>query len=127
MSADSAVLDPPRNETAHDWDNEDAPEQAGGPSDQPDDQPSAELVIEAGGQVSLLVGGETPDQSTVVLRGGEVNVNGEFEKGSRLKFEIEGVVSEITFTDLMDQKTGEVTGTKRKHVLKIRGIQAVEG
>jgi len=124
MSADSAVLDPPRNEVGKEGGtngfvhpDEDRTQ---------DDSNQAEVVIEAGGQVSLVVGGETPDQSTVVLRSGEVTVNGEFDKGSRLKFEIEGVVSEITFTDLMDQKTGEVTGTKRKHVLKIRGIQAVD-
>lgn len=39
--------------------------------------------------------------------------------------EIEGVVSEITFTDLMDRKTGDVTATKRKHVMKLDGIQKV--
>lgn len=84
------------------------------------------LVVEAGGQISLSVGGRNADQSTLVLRGGEVTVEGQFEKGTRLRFEVEGVVSQITFTDLMDHKTGDVTGTKRKHVLKLDGITRVE-
>lgn len=119
MSAESAVLDPPvRDESAS----------AGHEIGEPEElQERAELVIEAGGQVSLKVGGRNPDESTIVFRGGEVTVEGQFEKGSRLRFEIEGVVSEVTFTDLMDHKTGEVTGTKRKHVLKLDGIQKVEG
>jgi hypothetical protein len=119
MSAASAVLDPPRDEVIENHDAE--PE-----SHDPVDESQPEIVIEAGGQISMVAGGCTPDQSTIVFRGGEVSVNGEFEKGTRLKFEIEGVVSEVTFTDLMDQKTGVVTGTKRKHVLKIAGIQKVD-
>lgn len=90
------------------------------------DEEKTTLVIEAGGQISLVVGGRKADQSTLVLRGGEVTVEGQFEKGSRLRFEVEGVVSQITFTDLMDHKTGEVTGTKRKHVLKLDGITRLE-
>lgn len=89
------------------------------------DEP-VELVIEAGGQISLKVGGRAADESTILLSGGEVKLAGQYEKGQRLRFEIEGVVSQIAFTDLMDQKTGDVTATKRKHVLKLTGIKRVE-
>lgn len=90
------------------------------------DEDNVELVIEGDGQISLLAGGRAADESSIVFRGGEVAVNGEFEKGTRLRFEIEGVCSEITFTDLMDRKTGDVKGTKRKHVLKLDGIKKLD-
>lgn len=86
-----------------------------------------ELVIEAGGQITMVPGGRKADQSTITFQGGEVTVEGQFTKGERVKFEIEGVVSEITFSDLMDRKTGSVSATKRKHVMKLDGIQKVEG
>lgn len=103
-------------------------------AEEPQEEPSgleavpdpAELLVEGGGQLSLVVGGRRADESTITFRGGEVNVDGQFEKGTRVKFEIEGVVSEITFTDLMDHKTGNVTATKRKHVMKLDGIQKVD-
>lgn len=88
---------------------------------------SDELIIDVGNQLSMVPGGRKADQSTLTLQGGEVAVEGQFSKGERVKFEVEGVVSEITFTDLMDRKTGDVTATKRKHVLKLDGIKKVEG
>jgi hypothetical protein len=91
----------------------------------PDDD-DIELYVDAGGQISLVAGGRQADESTIVFRGGEITVNGEFEKGQRLTFQIEGVVSEITFTDRMERKTGDVTGTKRKHVMKLDGITKVD-
>lgn len=113
MSASAAAAQEPHHE-----------EETGGLEAVPD--PDEQLVIEAGGQISLKVGGRNADEATLTLQGGEVKVSGQFEKGERARLEIEGVVSEITFTDLMDRKTGNVTGTKRKHVLKIDGIQVVE-
>lgn len=89
----------------------------------PDD---VELFIEAGGQIGMKVGGKTADQSTIVFRGGEIKVRGQFEKGQRLKFQIEGPVVEVDFIDLTDHKTGQVTGSKRKHVMTLDGISQVE-
>jgi hypothetical protein len=83
------------------------------------DQEDTGFVIDAGGQITLDVGGNPAEQSSILFAGGEVKVAGEFKKGERVRFEIEGVVSQVAFIDLMDQKTGSVTATKRKHTLKL--------
>lgn len=89
-------------------------------------EPENDLVIEAGGQISLAVGGRKADESTILFSGGEIKLSGQFDKGERVRFEIEGVVSQVAFTDLMDHKTGDVTATKRKHTLKLDGADLLK-
>ena len=68
-------------------------------------------------QLSLMAGGEAPDSATIHLRGGALPLEGEFEKGQRVRLVVETVIGEVHFVDKHD-KFGNVIGTERKHVAK---------
>lgn len=95
------------------------------PGEDPDEEPDRreEVVLEGDGQLSLAVGGKSPNVSRVVLRGGQIPFNGQAKKGDRITLEVECVVGEIHLIDYRDSKTAEITETVRKHVLKVRGAQ----
>lgn len=84
-----------------------------------------EVVLEGDGQLSLSVGGKSPNVSQVVLRGGQIPFNGQAKKGDRVTMEVECVVGEIHLIDVRDSKTREIVETRRKHVLKVQGARIV--
>lgn len=90
----------------------------------PDDEIT--LTVEGDRQLSLAIGGSKPEKSTIKLTGGAFEVRGEFAKGARARFVVEGPISEVGAVDLMDRQTGTVTGTVRKHVLKIDSVERVD-
>lgn len=96
-----------------------------------DDELSAQLTITGEEELSHAIGGKKPDQSVIVFRGGEISILGpngkpqQFKKGSRVAFLIEGPIREIHEVDRSDGKTGDVIGTKKKHVLKPDTVRRV--
>lgn len=80
-----------------------------------------ETYIEGARQLSLLAGGEEPTSSSMRLRGGSVPVEGEFEKGDRMRLVVEVVVSEVHFVDVRDP-AGFVARTERRHVAKAESV-----
>jgi hypothetical protein len=100
------------------------------PEDPPDTpeqaEPTSELVISAGGQLTLNVGGgKQPTTSTLRLVGGKIEVDGQFAKGETIVVRIEAVVNEIGFKDQEDSKTGQVVGCERRHRARITGVAVV--
>jgi hypothetical protein len=88
--------------------------------------PTGDLVVEAGGQLSLSVGGgKQPTSSTLRLVGGRLEVDGQYAKGESVVFRVECVVSSIEFKDEHDAKTGQVVGCNRNHRARITGIAVV--
>src|SRR5262245_26973844 len=90
------------------------------PGEAPDEQaPEAtQLSIEGDADVKLhIVGGRAPDQCTLRIDGGEIRVEGAVKKGDRVRLLVEGSIRQTHFIDLVDSKTREVVGTKRKHVM----------
>jgi hypothetical protein len=78
-----------------------------------------QLSIQGDRDVTMsVVGGRKADQSTLVIRGGEITVSGAVKKGDRVRIVLEGPIAETHFVDIRDPKTGDVRATKRKHVLK---------
>lgn len=94
------------------------------PEDGAEDEIVAQITITGDEELSHAIGGKKPTESVVVFRGGEIAIVGpngrpqQFRKGSRIAFLIEGPIREIAEIDKSDGKTGEVTGTKKKHTLK---------
>ena len=84
-----------------------------------------EVVLEGDGQLTLSIGGKKPNLSKVVLRGGQIPFNGEAKKGDHVTLRVECVVGEIHLIDRRDSKTGDITDTTRKHVLKVKGASIV--
>lgn len=78
----------------------------------------------ANGQLSLKVGGHKVTASEFKLGGGSIAVEGEFEKGARVRLEIEAVVGEVHFVDTTDH-VGTVTGTTRRHVARIDSLRRI--
>lgn len=102
-------------------------EQADAPDQKPEQaEPTSELVISAGGQLTLNVGGgKQPTTSTLRLVGGKIEVDGQFEKGETVVVRIEAKVNEVGFKDQEDSKTGQVVGCERRHRARITGIAVV--
>jgi hypothetical protein len=71
------------------------------------------------------LGGRQPDQSTLVIAGGEITVAGAVKKGDRMRVVLEGPVTELHVIDIRDPKTGDVAKTKRKHTMKPDFIERV--
>jgi hypothetical protein len=88
--------------------------------------PTGDLVVEAGGQLTLSVGGgKQPTSSTLRLVGGRIEVDGQYGKGEAVVLRIEAVVNEVAFKDEHDAKTGQVVGCARNHRARITGIAVV--
>jgi hypothetical protein len=82
-------------------------------------------VIDAGGQLTLNVGGgKQPTTSTLRLVGGKIEVDGQYAKGETIVVRIEAVVNEIGFKDQEDSKTGQVVGCERRHRRGSRGSRS---
>jgi hypothetical protein len=90
------------------------------------EQAEPALAIHGKGQLSLTVGGATPDKSEVKLRGGSIEMpQGQFKKGEIVNLMVKVQVAEVHLVDKIDNSTGEITGTVRRHVAKIKGVEQV--
>lgn len=93
----------------------------------PDEQARPALQLPGNGQLSLQVGGSKPDKATVKLRGGSIEVpEGEYKKGESVNLLIKVQCAEIHFVDKIDNSTGEIVGTERRQIFKIKGVERVE-
>lgn len=81
------------------------------------EQEPAEPPMQGDYQLSLLVGGREPESSSIHLRGGALPLEGQFEKGDRVRIVVECVVAEVHFIDRLDDH-GNVIGSERKHVAR---------
>ena len=84
-----------------------------------------EVMIAGDGQLTLAIGGKTPTDSKVVIRGGAIALEGQFKKGESVALILELRCAEVHVIDKIDTSTREVTGTTRKHVLKVEGVRRV--
>lgn len=85
------------------------------------------IVVNVGGQLSLTVGGEKPTDSKFRITGGAIELDGQLAKGERVRLELDCRVAGVHVDDRIDPQTREVIATTRKHVLKIEGVQLVNG
>lgn len=72
-------------------------------------------------ELSASSGGAAPETASMKFQGGSVSVEGEFEKGAVVRVWAEIVVREVHFVDKIDQH-GNVTGTERRHIGRVRRI-----
>lgn len=79
-----------------------------------------QLSIQGDADLTSRIGGRKPDEAVIVLRGGEIKMGKtQFDKGQRARIVVEGRIAEVHDVDHTDGKTGQVTHTVKKHVLKI--------
>ena len=85
------------------------------------------LAIPGGGKLNLQVGGESPDKSTVKLRGGSIEVagGGQLKKGEVVNLLVKCRVDEVHFVDKHDNSTGEIIQAERRHIAKMIGVEKV--
>lgn len=93
------------------------------------EQAPAAMQLEIDGsrkQLTLKVGGKLPEQSQVKLRAGSIAVpRGEYEKGDEVDFALTVRCTEVHFVDKMDNQTGEIVDTIRRHIFKVSKIEKV--
>lgn len=114
----------------------------GQPDPQPDPEPQGDFEGEGPGedaptqqsleiegsrkQLTLKIGGLVPEQSQVKLRAGSISVpRGEYEKGETIDFSVTVRCTEVHMVDKMDNATGEVVDTIRRHIFKVSKITKV--
>lgn len=84
------------------------------------------LALEAGGQLSLEVGGKRPTAATLTLTGGKVTLpKGQFVKGERIVVRVEATVRGVKLQDQVDAKTRQVVGCERQHFAPIENVTLV--
>lgn len=105
------------------------PEGEGGgefPGEGEEEQGPPPIAIEGEGQLSLQVGGNKPDSATVKLRGGSIAIPaGQLKKGDVVNLLVKVQVAEVHLVDKIDNSTGEITATERRHIAKIKGVEKV--
>jgi hypothetical protein len=86
------------------------------------------LELDAGGQLSLEVGGKRPTAATLTLTGGKVTLpKGQFAKGDRIALRVEAVVRGVKLQDQVDSKTQQVVGCERQHFAPISTVTLMSG
>jgi hypothetical protein len=93
--------------------------------EQAPDEPTNVVIPGAEEQLTLGVGGDRPDESTIVFRGGEFQARGQWKKGMRVRFMVEGTIDAVELSDKRDRKLNVVTGTKRKHGMTVEHVEAL--
>lgn len=90
------------------------------------EQAEPQVAIAGDGKLSLAVGGLAPDSAEVKLRGGSIEMPaGQLKKGEIVNLMVKVQVAEVHLVDKIDNSTGEITGTVRRHVAKIKGVEKV--
>lgn len=102
------------------------------PADLPEDEDTGDeeaegLVLDGDHQLSLTIGGAKPTSSVLKLKGGSLELDGEFRKGSRLRVTLDLRVGAVKIEDTVDSGSGEVKSTKRTQWATIEGVQRVDG
>lgn len=93
----------------------------------PEEQARIAIQLPGDGQLSLQVGGNKPDKATVKLRGGSIEVpDGQYKKGDLVNLLIKVQCAEVHFVDKIDNSTGEIVGTERRQIFKVKGVERVE-
>lgn len=96
------------------------------PGEDGEEQGPPPIAIEGDGQLNLQVGGAKPDKASVKLRGGSIDLPaGQLKKGDVLNLLVKVQVAEVHLVDKIDNSTGEITQTERRHVAKIKGVEKV--
>jgi ribosomal protein L21E len=85
-----------------------------------------DLIIDAGGQLSMSVGGKRATGSSLRIVGGKIEVDGQYEKGQTVHLALECTVGEVAFVDQRDASTGQVVGCERRHKARIVGVSVSE-
>lgn len=78
--------------------------------------------------ISVVIGGDRPQTSSITLRGGKLHVSGEFKKGDVIELYVRAKIGDVGLRDTHD-KFGVVVGTDRYHVarpLAVRRLSASE-
>lgn len=84
------------------------------------------IVLPGEGKLSLSIGGEAPDKATVKLRGGSIPVPaGQMKKGEVLNLMVKVQIAEVHVVDKINNATGEITETERRHVAKIKAVEKI--
>jgi hypothetical protein len=74
------------------------------------------------------MGGRKPDTASVKLRGGSAIVpEGQYDKGDVVNLLIKVRCTELHGIDKMDNSTGEIVSTERRHIFKVMGVEKVSG
>lgn len=72
------------------------------------------------------IGGKRPEESEFRVVGGSFKVPGQFEKGQDVFIEMRTRVSEVAFSDVIDNKTAQATTSKRKHKGRVLGAVVMD-
>lgn len=98
-----------------------------GDEGQQDAKPKAPPIeLEGVGQLSLKIGGKTPDKATAKLVGGKIAIpKGEYQPGEYLEAVVKLRVSKVAINHKVND--GETVEVEREHQFKMVQIEKIKG
>lgn len=102
------------------------------PADLPDDgteedeEPSDALFVLGDKELGLKVGGRKPDSSVLKLKGGKIDLNGQFDRGDRFLTVTTLQVTADLDADTIETWSGDVRSTSKAQTATLCGITRLE-
>lgn len=102
------------------------------PADLPDDgteedeEPSDALFVLGDKELGLKVGGRKPDSSVLKLKGGKIDLNGQFDRGDRFLTVTTLQVTADLDADTIETWSGDVKSTSKAQTATLCGITRLE-
>lgn len=92
---------------------------------QPEDQDQGVILEGTTGQLSFAVGGKKPTSSMITLKGGRLDMSGQFSNGETVRAYVEFTIENIAFPLKTDSATGLAISCQRVHTARITGIERI--
>lgn len=108
---------PPPTPPAH------LPDDGGG---EEEEEPESQLLLMADRELGLKVGGRKPDSSVLKLKGGKIDLQGQFDRGDRFLAVTTLQVTGDNDQDTIEKLTGEVKSTSKAQNATLCGITRIE-
>lgn len=100
------------------------PDDGGEEEEEPD--PEGQLLLMADQELGLKVGGRKPDSSVLKLKGGKIDLQGQFNRGDRFLAVTTLQVTGDNDQDTIDKLSGEVKSTSKAQGATLCGITRIE-
>jgi hypothetical protein len=91
-----------------------------------EEEPESQLLLMADRQLGLRVGGRKPDSSVLKLKGGKIDLQGQFDRGDRFLAVTTLQVTGDNDQDTIEKLSGEVKSTSKAQNATLCGITRIE-
>lgn len=97
------------------------------PGEEEDDEegPQDQLVLVGNRELGLKVAGRKPDSSSLKMKGGKIDLSGQYDRGDRITAVVQLQVTGDNDQDTIETATGLVKSTKKTQNATVCGIDTI--